>query len=168
MPHCAPFPAAYRSGMTNDHTDDAIYRTVLEESPEAVVFADRDGIIRFWNRGATELFGHTAEETIGQRMDMIIPENLRARHWEGYERVMVQGEPSRYGRRDMLKVPALRKDGTRVSVEFTLLPIEHPTYGPIAVAVIRDASEAFTELRDLRKRLAEAEARAGTLPPATS
>ena len=112
--------------MTSDHTDDAIYRAVLEESPEAVVFADRNGIVWFWNRGATELFGYTAEETIGQRMDMIIPENLRARHWDGYERVMVRGKPSRYGRSDMLKVPALRKDGTRVSVEFTLLPIEHP------------------------------------------
>ena len=99
-------------------------------------------------------------------MDLIIPENLRARHWEGYDRVMVQGEPSRYGRREMLKVPELRKDGSRVSVEFTLLTVEHPKYGLIAVAVLRDASETFAELRDLRKRLAEAEARAGGASPA--
>lgn len=149
--------------MTND---DAVYRTILEESPEAVIWADRQGVIRFWNRGAEELFGHRTAETVGQRMDMIIPENLRARHWEGYERVMVQGEPSRYGRREMLKVPALRKDGSRVSVEFTLLTVEHPAFGLIAVAVIRDASETFAELRDLRKRLAEAEARAGGPSPA--
>ncbi len=142
-------------------TDDAVYRTILRESPEAVIWADRGGLIRFWNRGAEELFGFSAAETVGQRMDMIIPANLRDRHWEGYDRVMVQGEPSRYGRREMLKVPALRKDGTRVSVEFTLLTVEHPEYGPIAVAVLRDASETFAELRDLRKRLAEAEARAG-------
>lgn len=67
--------------MTNDNaSENTIFRTILEESPEAVVFADREGIVRFWNRGATELFGHTAEEAVGQRMDMIIPENLRARH----------------------------------------------------------------------------------------
>lgn len=144
--------------MTTD--DAAVYRTILEESPEGVIWADRGGTIRFWNRGAEELFGFTAAETVGQRMDMIIPENLRARHWEGYDRVMVEGQPSRYGRREMLKVPALRKDGTRVSVEFTILPVEHPEYGPIAVAVLRDASETFAELRDLRKRLAEAVARA--------
>jgi PAS domain S-box-containing protein len=145
--------------MTTD--DPTVYRTILQESPEAVIWADRGGLIRFWNRGAEELFGFTAAETIGQRMDMIIPANLRDRHWEGYDRVMVMGEPSRYGRREMLKVPALRKDGTRVSVEFTILAVEHPEYGPIAVAVLRDASETFAELRDLRKRLAEAEARAG-------
>lgn len=146
-------------------TDDAVYRTILEQSPEAVIWADREGAVRFWNRGAEELFGYTAAEAIGQRLDLIIPENLRPRHWEGYDRVMVKGEPSRYGRHEMLKVPALRKDGTRVSVEFTLFSVEHPEYGPIAVAALRDASETFAELRDLRKRLAEAEARAGGAPP---
>ncbi|MBM4411744.1 MAG: PAS domain S-box protein [Chloroflexi bacterium] len=145
--------------------DDAVFRSILEESPEAVIWADRQGTVRFWNRGAEELFGYAAAEAIGQRMDLIIPENLRARHWEGYDRVMVQGEPSRYGRREMLKVPALRKDGSRASVEFTLLAVEHPEYGLIAVAVLRDASETFAELRDLRKRLAEAEARAGGASP---
>ena len=74
--------------MTND---DAFYRAILEESPEAVIWADREGIIRFWNRSAEEVFGYTAAETVGQRMDMLIPENLRARHWEGYDRVMVKG-----------------------------------------------------------------------------
>ncbi|TAJ17012.1 MAG: PAS domain S-box protein [Dehalococcoidia bacterium] len=142
-------------------TQNDIYRRILEETPEAMIWADRGGRIRFWNHAAEEVFGFTAAETIGQRMDMIIPENLRARHWEGYDRVMVAGQPSRYGRREMLKVPAMRKDGTRVSVEFTLHALEHPEFGLIAVAVLRDASETFAELRDLRKRLAEAEARAG-------
>lgn len=147
---------------------DAVYRAILEDSPEAVIWADRQGIVRFWNRGATEVFGFTAGEAVGQRMDMIIPENLRARHWEGYDRVMVQGQPSRYARREMLKVPALRKDGARISVEFTLLPVDHPEFGRIAVATLRDASETFAELRDLRKRLADAEARAGGgAPPAS-
>ncbi len=147
--------------------DDAVYRTILEQSPEAVIWADRQGIIRFWNRSAEELFGYPVAEAMGQRMDLIIPENLRSRHWEGYDRVMVHGEPSHYGHHEMLKVPTLRKDGSRVSVEFTLQSVGHPEYGLIAVAVLRDASEAFAELRDLRRRLAEAEARIGD-PPAPS
>lgn len=52
-------------------------------------------------------------------------------------------------------MPALRKGGTRVSVEFTLFAVEHPEFGPLAVAM----------LHDLRKRLAEAEARTGGTPP---
>lgn len=137
--------------------DDAVYHTILEQSPEAMIWADRQGIIRFWNRSAEELFGYPVAEAMEQRMDLIIPENLRYRHWEGNDRVMVNGEPSHYGRHEMLKIPALRKDGSRASVEFTLQSVEHPEYGLIAVA----------ELRDLRKRLAEAEARIGD-PPAPS
>ncbi|GMU41146.1 MAG: hypothetical protein AMXMBFR23_20120 [Chloroflexota bacterium] len=139
---------------------DDIYRTIMDGSPEATVWAGADGIIRYWNEAAHEVLGFTAEEALGQSLDLIIPENLRARHWEGYDRVMVDGQPSRYGRREMLKVPALRKDGSRVSVEFTLQMVQHPEHGLLAVAVLRDATETFNELRDLRKQLAAAQAAA--------
>lgn len=138
-------------------SDAELFKTITDEAPDAVVWADAEGIVRYWNRGAEELFGWPAADAVGQSMDMIIPENLRDRHWEGYHRVMGGGE-SRYGRRELLKVPALRSDGTRVSIEFTLQTAEHPTFGSIAVAVLRDASEAFNEMRALRKRLAELEA----------
>ena len=134
-----------------------LFKSITDESPDAVIWADAEGIMRYWNRGAEELFGWTSEQALGQMMDMIIPENLRDRHWEGYHRVMGGGE-SRYGRRELLKVPALRSDGTRVSIEFTLQMAEHPAHGHIAVAVLRDASEAFNEMRTLRKRVAELEA----------
>jgi len=136
---------------------DSLFRTVMDGLPDAVVFADAEGIVRYWNSGAEELLGFTATEAVGQRMDFFIPENLRERHWEGYHRVM-GGEPSRYGRHELLKVPALHVDGSRKSVEFTLLMIQHPELGTIAVAVIRDATETFNELRTLRKRVAELEA----------
>jgi len=134
---------------------------ILEGSPDAVITADGAGIIHYWNSGARDLFGFTAEEMVGQTMDSIIPENLRARHWEGYERVVGHGEPSRYARGELLKVPALHKDGHRVSIEFTLQILEEPT-GRIAVATLRDATEAFQEMRELRRQLAESQAAART------
>jgi PAS domain S-box-containing protein len=147
--------------MTNATNEAEVFKTITDEAPDAVIWADAEGIMRYWNRGAEELFGWSAGEALGQSMDMIIPENLRDRHWEGYHRVMGGGE-SRYGRHELLKVPALRSNGSRVSIEFTLQTAEHPEYGTIAVAVLRDASEAFAEMRALRKRLAELEA--GTAP----
>ncbi|MDA0271273.1 MAG: PAS domain S-box protein [Chloroflexi bacterium] len=144
--------------------DDTIFRTITDTSPEATVWAGKDGLIKYWNQGAEEMFGHTAAEAVGQSLDLIIPENLRARHWEGYDRVMVDGQPSKYGRREMLKVPALHQAGHRMSVEFTLQTAEHPEHGTIAVAVIRDATETFNELRELRKQLAAAQAASGGRP----
>ena len=147
-------------------SDAEIYRTIMDEAPDAVVWADATGTVRYWNRGAEELFGWSRDQAVGQSMDLFIPENLRERHWEGYHRVMGGGE-SHYGRHELLKVPALRADGSRVSVEFTLQMQEHAEFGRIAVAFLRDASEAFAEMRDLRKRLAAAEAASAeqTAPP---
>lgn len=147
--------------------DDAIEMTgelakrILDGAPDAVIAADGAGIIHYWNSGAEDLFGFAAAEMVGQTMDAIIPENLRARHWEGYERVVGHGEASRYGRNELLKVPALHKDGHRVSIEFTLQILEEGG-GRIAVATLRDASAAFQEMRELRRQLAEAQAAART------
>jgi len=142
--------------MTIDTPDD-FFRRVMDAAPDAVVWADAEGIVRYWNRGAEELFGWSREAALGESMDFFIPEQLRERHWEGYHRVLGGGE-SRYGRHELLKAPALRADGTRVSIEFTLQMQEHPQLGRLAIATLRDATEAFTELRDLRRRLAAAEA----------
>lgn len=145
--------------MADSFNEAELFKSITDEAPDAVIWADAEGIIRYWNRGAEELFGWAASEVVGERMDLIIPENLRARHWEGYHRVMAGGE-SRYGRRELLKVPALQKDGQRVSIEFTIQAAEHPQHGRILVAVLRDANEAFLEMRALRKRVAELEAAA--------
>ncbi|MDA0814947.1 MAG: PAS domain S-box protein [Chloroflexi bacterium] len=134
-----------------------VFERILDNAPDAVVWADAEGIVRYWNLGAEETLGWKREEAVGQSMDFFIPENLRERHWEGYRRVLGGGE-SNYGRHDLLKVPALRSDGSRVSIEFTLQRQEHPQLGLLAIAFIRDATETFNELRDLRRRLAAAEA----------
>src|SRR5271167_4664386 len=76
---------------------EGIYRQIVEGSPEAIILGDAKGIIQLWNEGARAIFGFTSEEAVGQSMEIIIPERLRARHWEGYDKVMATGT-SRYGR----------------------------------------------------------------------
>jgi PAS domain S-box-containing protein len=121
---------------------------------DAIIYADAEGVIRLWNRGATRVFGFTEMGTLGRSLDIIIPEGLRERHWHGYRATMRTGQ-SRYGGGDILSVPALRKDGARVSVEFTIVPFTDDAGQMTGIAVIlRDVTARFEELRALRKELA--------------
>jgi PAS domain S-box-containing protein len=128
--------------------------TLAQEAADAIVYADGSGVIRFWNRGAVRIFGFAAAEALGQSLDIIIPENLRARHWDGYDHVMRTGV-SRYGAGDILAVPALHKDGHRISVEFTVVPFrgEDGQMRGIA-AILRDVTKRFEEVKALRRQLA--------------
>ena len=129
---------------------------VLRTNSDAIVAADKDGIIRFWNPGAERIFGHTSGDAIGQSLDIIIPERLRARHWRGYRQVMASGE-SRYGHGDVLAVPGIRKNGRGISLEFTIVPLRDETGQMIGMAAImRDVTARFEEMRALRQKLAEA------------
>lgn len=133
-------------------------RRIIEGAHDAVIFADREGKVRLWNTGAEETFGYTAAEAVGQSLDIIIPEKHRPRHWEGYYRVMATGV-TKYGR-ELLKVPALRKDGTRISIEFTIVPVKDEAGNMVGIAaIIRDVTERWEEEKALRTRLAELEAR---------
>jgi PAS domain S-box-containing protein len=127
---------------------------LLQSAGDAIIATDTEGTILLWNAGATRIFGHSADEAIGQSLDLIIPENQRARHWAGYNEVMRTGK-SRYAEGAMLAVPALRKDGKRISLEFTIVPLKDVS-GTMQgmVAVLRDVTARFEELRDLRKRVA--------------
>lgn len=121
---------------------------------DAIVYADAEGVIRVWNRGATRVLGFAEAEAVGRSLDIIIPENLRERHWQGYRATMRTGQ-SRYGDGQILSVPAVRKDGTRVSVEFTIVPFSDDAGRMIGIAAImRDATARFEELRALRRQLA--------------
>jgi PAS domain S-box-containing protein len=121
---------------------------------EALVFADADGVIRLWNRGAVRVFGFTETEALGRSLDIIIPEGLRPRHWHGYWATMQTGQ-SRYGDGQLLSVPAVRKDGARISVEFTIVPFTDDAGRMTGIAAImRDSTARFEELRTLRKELA--------------
>src|SRR6516164_472449 len=87
---------------------------------DAIIAADRDGIIRFWNPGAERIFGHVQADAVGRSLDLIVPERLRQRHWDGYRRTMETGK-SRYGEGDTLSVPALHKNGRTISIEFSII-----------------------------------------------
>ncbi len=132
---------------------------VVNEAADAVVVADREGIIRFWNRRAEQIFGYGAEEAVGQSLDLIVPERHRQRHWEGYHRVMATGE-TRYGRGELLSVPALRRDGSRLSLEFTIALLRDADGRVQGIAAImRDVTERWQQERSLRERIAELESR---------
>jgi PAS domain S-box-containing protein len=128
---------------------------LVRHAADAIVYADAKGVIRFWNDAATRIFGFAASEAIGQSLDLIIPENLRKRHWDGFDQTMRTGE-SRYGAGDLLAVPALRKDGTRISVEFTIVMFHGDDGRMVGIgAILRDVTKRFEEMRALRKRLAD-------------
>lgn len=129
--------------------------SILSTRADAIVAADRDGIIRFWNPGAERIFGCAAEEAVGCSLDLIIPERLRQRHWDGYRETMRTGK-SRYGDGDILSVPALRQDGSTISIEFTIVLLRDQS-GQMAgiAAVLRDVTKRFEEMRMLKRRLAE-------------
>jgi PAS domain S-box-containing protein len=127
---------------------------LLAGMSEAIIYADAAGVIRYWNGGAARVFGFTADEALGQKLDIIIPSGLRERHWQGFDATMRTGQ-SRYGEGHLLSVPAIRKDGTRISVEFTIVPFTDQAGGMSGIAaVMRDATRSFEELRALRKQVA--------------
>ncbi len=135
---------------------DWMFRQIVEEMPEAVIFADQQGVVRLWNRGAETMFGYSADEAMGHSLDLIIPERFRARHWEGYRQVMATGVTS-YGQR-LLAVPATRKDGQRISIEFSIALLKDDR-GEVsgAAAVVRDVTARWHAERELRTRLATLE-----------
>ena len=101
------------------------------------------------------MFGHVSGEAVGRSLDLIIPERLRQRHWDGFRQTMETGR-SRYGEGDLLSVPALRKDGTTISVEFTIVLLKSEPVGVRGiVAIMRDVTQRFEEMRQLRRKLAE-------------
>ena len=116
-----------------------LYERIVEDMPEAVIVSDRDGVILFWNRAAEAMFGHSASDVVGQSLDVIIPDRFRARHWAGYRAVMASGV-TRYGEQ-LLAVPAMRKDGRRISIEFSIVLVRDPG-GELtgAAAIVRDVT----------------------------
>ena len=124
---------------------------------DAVVVCDTQGRVVVWNSGAESIFGWSAAEVQGQRMDMIVPERLRKRHWDGYEQSMATGK-TKYAH-DVLRVPAVDKAGRAMSIAFTVFML-FGADGKVTAcgSVIRDETDRFAQDRALRQRITELEA----------
>jgi len=129
-------------------------RSLVQQAPDAIIYADIGGMIRFWNLGAERIFGFTEEEALEKSLNIIIPEDLRQRHWDAYNQTLQTGV-TRYGGGSVLAVSALRKDGTLVPVEFSILPFKDRENRVLGVAaILRDVGKRFEELSSLRKEVA--------------
>jgi PAS domain S-box-containing protein len=133
------------------------YEQLVASIGDAIVIADASGAITLWNPAAERMFGFTQSEALGQSLDLIIPQRLQQRHWDGYHKTMKTGQ-TRYGH-DVLRVPAVHKDGRALSIAFTVALLYSEQHAVTGIAaVIRDDTVRFNEARGLRKRLAELEA----------
>ena len=137
---------------------DRLLNQLVTNAPDAMLISDREGIIRFWNSGAEQMFGHTDAEAVGQSLDLIIPENLRSRHWEGYDRVMVSGE-TKY-KSGLLSSPGIRKDVSRVSLEVSMVLL-HDEAGNMegCASIMRDITERWKKEKEFKERLTACEAK---------
>ena len=134
----------------------ALAEAILSANSDAIIAADKEGVIIFWNPGAERIFGYASTDAIGRSLDIIIPARLRKRHWDGYHRVMKSGE-SRYGHGDILAVPAIKKNGTGLSIEFSIIPLRNEADELIGlIAIIRDVTKRFEEIRALKQKLGAA------------
>ena len=132
-------------------------KTLVAAMADAVMVCDAKGLITLWNPAAERMFGHTEAEALGQSLDMIIPQRQQQRHWDGYHQTMKTGM-TKYGH-DLLKVPALHKDGHTLSIAFTV-SLLHAADGSVSgiAAVVRDETARFAQERETRKRITELEA----------
>ncbi len=127
-------------------------RFIIEKSNDAVMFSDSKGIIQLWNSGAERMFGYRSDEAIGKSLDLIIPEKLRQRLWDGYFRVMESGT-SRYSI-ELLSAPALRKDGSRISTEFSLVLVTDASGQIMGIAaVVRDVTARWQREWEQKERI---------------
>jgi PAS domain S-box-containing protein len=149
--------------------DDRVLAEIVRDAGDAVIVADAGGAIRYWNAAAEAMFGHTADAALGASLDIVIPERLRERHWEGYRKTMATGE-TKYGG-ETLSVPAVRADGARISVEFTVALVRDDRGAVTGIAAImREVTAAWEERRAMARRVRELESELAALreetPPA--
>ena len=99
-----------------------LFRLVVEQAPDGIIFADREGVIQIWNSAAAELFGYLPEEAVGRTLDIIIPEHLRPTHWEGFGKAVASGY-TKHGTGAM-KTRATHKAGQKLYVSLAFAVVK--------------------------------------------
>ena len=132
---------------------DGLAARILEESPDAILVCDVDGVVRYWNQGAERVFGFRREDVLNRSLNIIIPDRFRDRHWAGWKAAMSSGV-TRYNDGELLGVPALHQDGRQISIEFSIQLVNgaggHPEW---VVAFVRDVTERYIREKALRAAL---------------
>jgi PAS domain S-box-containing protein len=132
------------------------YQALVTSLGDGVMASDAQGLIVLWNPACTRMFGYTEADALGKSLDLIIPQRQQKPHWDGYNKTMATGI-TKYGN-DVLRVPAMHKDGHTLSIAFTVSMLHNPDGSVSAIiAVIRDESVKFAEERALKKRVNELE-----------
>jgi PAS domain S-box-containing protein len=137
--------------------DEAMLAAITEQNPDAVIYADNEGIIRVWNAAAERIFGYPAREALGEDLNIIIPERFRDQHWTGYDRALGDKKTKYAGR--SLPTRAQMKDGTQIFVElsFAIVVVDGEAVGALATA--RDITERFERERADRQKMRDLEAK---------
>ena len=131
--------------------DDTLFEAVIEQAPDAIIFADRQGTIRMWNQAAVTLFGHAREDVLGQSLDIIIPERFRRPHWLGFDHAIESGTTKYAG--SVMTTRSLHKDGSKLYVD-------------LSFGLVRDASGSVVgALATARRGAAPAPAKEGAAAP---
>ena len=94
---------------------------------EALVVVDADtGEIVLWNPAAASLFGYAADEAVGMPIDALVPEALRPQYRAGLHRYAAVGHGPLIDAGEPVSMPALRKDGAEIVIEFSLAAVPSP------------------------------------------
>ena len=127
-----------------ENADFNLYQAIVEQAPDAIIFADREGAIRVWNRGAEAVFGYAAAEVLGSSLDVIIPERFRRAHWDGFRRAIDTGQ-TKYADR-VLTTRSVHKDGRKLYVDLSFGLIRNGAGAIVgALAVGRDCTGRHIE-----------------------
>jgi len=141
----------------------SVYQAIVEQAAEAIILADRSGLVTLWNRGAQTVFGWTAAEVLGRSLDVIIPERLRRAHWDGYRRAMDSGATKHGGR--VLATRSMHKNGSKLYVDLSFAVVKDPSGAVIgALAVGRDVTARYLAENELRAQIRALEEKLAAAP----
>ena len=121
--------------------DPQALRSLVDGLPEALVVADPQGVIRYWNGAAERLFGHAREEALGASLDLLVPDRFKGAHDAGFARAVASGQLRVGGR--VMRTRANHKDGRKLYVDFSFALLKDASGRVTGVyATARDATEA--------------------------